>query len=251
LKKISIYGRLRNYKVSVEVIKDNKARIFTSYPELYKLYNLDIYDRNHYLGWVDLVEFDCVWEERDYSIVNVLKGELKVSEDSYKDERIDRFYRSRRQKVIYNGKHYEHFQGVNHDYRYQLYSYDIESQNEGFLIMKPGMFALDVKPDLIELEYTHDTWCSYKGMILVPDSILSEKWWITPYSRDNYASKDLEGCGFEIKNTRYMKLVDEEELDSIWIVKRGVGKSANGYFETEVVRGIIAEDFFGNYCISY
>ena len=246
MSKITVFGRLNDYKVQIESMNDDKAQIYTMHRVLSNTYDLQVYDKFLMIGSIDIDEFDCIWEVQDFEVIKVIKGQLEITKSRFEDMKVVDEKPFRKYMAMYQGKNYRNYQGVNNKYVYKLYSYGFDSQSFGFTLVKPGVFELEVPPEKIEHEFIEDIWCSYLGHVFVPKIINQNMWIITPYSDKHYVGSELKELGFYKEKERYFKDVDTKKLDSIWIVRKGVGKSKGLNLDFDLIQGVIPRLFLDN-----
>jgi hypothetical protein len=176
-------------------------------------------DRGIERAWVKMSDVECIWTEKDFEEVIVIYGEIKVKKDEVTTiiDTCDTKYCKRHHFAIYNGREYINFIGSNNNLVYSLSSYDIDSQEDGFIMDSPGLYKKKVSPEKIETAYESRTWCIYNGLKFIVDEDRDNILTIEPYGRNDYPDKVLIGHGFYIKNTKYMKDVNVNDLESIWV----------------------------------
>ena len=64
-------------------------------------------------------------------------------------------------------------------------SFDIESQEDGFIMETPGTFVKRVPAAKIEYAYEAKTWCVYKGLKLVAVEGTGHRMVLEAYSRND------------------------------------------------------------------
>ena len=232
------FCRINGYTVSVDNFSTEKCNISSSDYETCIALNMEMRDRGWYVGTIKYSEIDCIWTENNHEVVDILKGKVKVSIEEFV-KRDFNIYKHRSCYAIYKGHKYINYQGYNNDFVYKLGSYDISSQEDGFIMYSPGHFRKSVKPSEIELEFESYMWCLYKGYKFCPSEGSGNNMWIEPYSREEYPNELLISLGFCLKNTKYMKYTSIDEISDLWIINTATGRFKGISIKPEIIKGEI------------
>ena len=215
------FCRIKGYTGRVEKQEDDILHLVFGGMNRNFPFKTENIERGIYIAQVSMSEVDCIWKQKDYYNVEVLYGKLKVTKDevaTIKNTRNTKYIK-KGFFAVYNGKEYINVQGINNNYRYRLLSYDIDSQEEGFIMDIPGRFEKVVPPEKIEAAYHSYTWCIYNGLKVIANNDRDGILTLEQYDRNDYPDKVYEDFGFDIRLTRYMKdvSVNDSELESIWL----------------------------------
>ena len=170
----SIYVRVKNYQLRVDKYftrNNNSDEIHVvmgidNYSEdIAESYNFERTDKFLWEGLIPLSDVACVYYFDEMYEPVALFGKL-FREDS--DPQIPFMnyinkYCKNGQFAIFRGKEYTSHRGINQLYEYVIFSYDPDSQNEGFVALEPYVYYRRVKKEYIELCYNSQTWCMYEG----------------------------------------------------------------------------------------
>lgn len=232
------FCRINGYTVLVDNLCTEKCNISSSDYETSIALNMEMRDRGWYVGTIKYSEIECVWTESNHEVVDILKGILKVSIEEFA-KRDFNIHRHSSYYAIYKGHKYINYQGFNNDFSYELGSYDISSQEDGFIMYSPGHFRKNVKPSEIELEFESHMWCLYKGYKFCTSEGSGNNLWIEPYSREDYPNKLLISLGFCLRDTKYMKYISIDEISDLWIIDRATGRFKGISIKPEIIKGEI------------
>lgn len=235
------YCRVKGFRCMVEKQLDDMlcVHIFNQYGRF--PLKTESVDRGIERAWVKMSDVECIWTEKGFDDVIVIYGEIKVNKDEVPTiiDPCDAKYCKRHGYAIYNGREYINYAGSNNNLIYRLGSYSIDSQEDGFIMESPGLFKKKVSPERIEAAYYSRTWCIYNGLKFIVgedrDNILT----IEPYSRTDYPDKVLADLGFYIKNTRYMKDINVNDLESIWIENKPHENFKHMKFKPVLLKGML------------
>lgn len=192
-------------------------RVGSANYEACKALNMDIVERGIYEKWISVDDADCIWREESYGFrggeyfsgeIEVIKGTVKVkAEDVTKSfDKFDTKFCKRGSFAIYNEGVYRSYDGVNNNVLYHLASYDIESQDQGFILDSPGRFSKMVSANEVSFSYESHTWCEYCGKKFSITEGEGDIVLLEPYSRDDYSTMELGSLGFCLFKTRWVGL---------------------------------------------
>ena len=226
-----IFCRVKEYKLSVLKNENTMIRVGSANYEACKALNMDIVERGIYEKWISVDDADCIWREESYGFrggeyfsgeIEVIKGTVKVkAEDVTKSfDKFDTKFCKRGSFAIYNGGVYRSYDGVNNNVLYHLASYDIESQDQGFILDSPGRFSKMVSANEVSFSYESHTWCEYCGKKFSITEGEGDIVLLEPYSRDDYSTMELGSLGFCLFKTRWVKKVSADDLSSIWVIEK-------------------------------
>lgn len=239
----NIYCRVRGFRCTVEKQIDDMLCILIF--NNYKRFPLktESVDRGIERAWVKMSDVECIWTEKNYEEVIVIYGEIRVSKDEVPTiiDTCDTKYCKNHHYAIHNGREYINFIGFNNNLVYSLSSYDINSQEDGFIMDSPGLYKKRVSPERIEAAYQSHTWCVYNGLKLIVNEDRDNILTIEPYGRNDYPDKVLTDLGFYIKNTKYTKDINVNDLESIWVENIPHENFIHMKFEPVPLKGIIPD----------
>lgn len=237
------YCRVKGYRCGVIKQLDKKLRVIIFHYDKSFPLKVECVDRFMYEAWVDISDVDCIWVEDGFDNIRVLKGELKVKKDEVPpiEDIHDTKYCKRHGYAMFNGKKYINYAGINNDFHYLLGSYNIDSQEDGFIMERPGWFMRKVPAEKIEYAFESYTWCIYNGLKFGVTESSGDYITIEPYSRYDYPDKVLEDLGFYIKNTKYTKVLHANELENIWVENKPHPNFKHLSFEPEILKGTIPQ----------
>jgi hypothetical protein len=82
---------------------------------------------------------------------------------------------------------------------------------------KPGLYYKFVEPKSVSFAYKSLTYCKLQGLEFIVSKKENNKLLIEPYSADLYPTNKLIELDFENINTKLIKLVTIDNLESVWI----------------------------------
>ena len=242
----NMFCRVGGFRCNIMEQSDNRLRIYTWANHNNFPVKLKCIDRGVYEAWIDISDVECIWREEGYDYdkdITVLQGELKVKKGSVPvlTSHWDTKYCQYGGFAIHRGKKYRSRAGINNDFLFVLVSFDIESQEDGFIMETPGTFVKRVPTEKIEYAYEAKTWCIYKGLKLIAVEGIGDQMVLETYSRNDYPDKILEDLGFFIKNTKRTKVVnaDNPDVKCIWVEKKPHYNFKDINFEPEILKGSV------------
>lgn len=242
-----LYCRVNGFKCLIERQLDDMLIVFSSRSDVAKSLNMEFVDRGAYRKTVPASQADCIWKVTTggvpYETVEVLKGSLKVSASDVPllHDNQDTEYCKNRDFAIHNGKKYKNYIGYNNKYFYYLGSYDIKSQDDGFIMETPGWFTKRASPEEIEIAFRSNTWCTYRGYKFTVTESDGNHLIIEQYSRKDYPDKLLKTLGFYIENTKWVKQVSITDIPNLWVINTPWDNFKKLQIKPDVIKGCIKE----------
>ena len=214
------YCRFKGFKLQVLNIQNEIANLITSDWATGKLLNMEFQDRDRIVMNLPINQLECIWEFGNgwrYDTIHILQGEIKSLDYPNQYDHYDSDYIHNGEFASYRGTIYRSISGYPHSQVFNLLCYSPESQELGFIMEKPGLYYKCVSPDSVSFAYKSLTYCTYNELEFVVAKKENNKILIEPYSAELYEKTLLTELGFELINTKMMKWINPEVLESVWV----------------------------------